>query len=259
MRNVLTDYRREAESLGAERALLVATSAVRDAENGEAFLGEIEWSYGFTTRLLSGDEEAGMTYAGVATGRPLDADTLVLDVGGGSTELISAGFRRSLDIGAVRLAERLLPTDPPPLTELVECAATVREILAAELPDDLTAGSLVGVAGTVTTIAALDMGLSEYDRERVDGSRLSFEGVDRQIARLAALPLAERRLVPALEPERAPVIVPGAIIVREVLHRFGLDVPRRERARHPGRRRAGRSRAPGAAEGEAPPGAYTCC
>src|SRR6185436_1112846 len=88
VRNALSDYRREAEALGAERALLVATSAVRDAENGEAFLGEIEWSYGFATRLLSGDEEALTTYRGVATGRRLDPDTLVLDVGGGSTELV---------------------------------------------------------------------------------------------------------------------------------------------------------------------------
>ena len=89
VRNVLSDYRREAERLGAERVLAIGTSAVRDAENGEAFLGEIEWSYGFVTRLLTGDEEAELTLRGVATGRPLDDGTLVLDVGGGSTELIT--------------------------------------------------------------------------------------------------------------------------------------------------------------------------
>ena len=256
---MLTDYRREAESLGAERALLVATSVVRDAENGEAFLGEIEWSYGFTTRLLSGDEEAGMTYAGVATGRSLDDDTLVLDVAGCPTELISAGFRRSLDIGAVRLAERLLRTDPPPLTELVDCAATVREILAAELPDDLTAGTLVGVAGTVTTIAALDMGLSVYDRERVDGSRLSFEGVDRQIARLCR---AAPRRAPA-RPRAGARACAGDRARRD--HRAArcctasgwiLDVSERDILDGAALAAA---ELPAPAEGEAPPCAYTCC
>src|SRR6478735_465529 len=110
VRNVLSDFRREAEALGAERALAIATSAVRDAENGEAFLGEVEWSYGFTTRLLTGEEEAELTFRGVATGRGLD-ETLVLDVGGGSTELIlgdggGIAFHDSLDVGAVRLTER---------------------------------------------------------------------------------------------------------------------------------------------------------
>ena len=110
MRNCLTEYRRELEFLGAERTLLVATSAVRDAENGEAFLGEIEWSYGFTTRLLSGDEEAELTLRGV--GETGDS-TVVVDIGGGSTELIGSDQRVSLDIGSVRLTERHLPSDPP--------------------------------------------------------------------------------------------------------------------------------------------------
>src|SRR4051795_4663142 len=100
VRNTLTDYRREAERLGAERTLAVATSAVRDAENGEAFLGEVEWSYGFTTRLLSGEEEAALILRGVG---PLEPGTLVLDIGGGSTELVTDSFRTSLDIGSVRL------------------------------------------------------------------------------------------------------------------------------------------------------------
>src|SRR5207244_7429157 len=108
VRNVLSDYRRELERLGAERVLTLATSAVRDADNGEAFLGEIEWSYGFATRLLSGDEEAALTFRGVSDGREFDAKTLVLDVGGGSTELILDGTRTSLDVGSVRLTRRLL-------------------------------------------------------------------------------------------------------------------------------------------------------
>jgi len=103
VRNVLTDYRRTAESLGADRTLLVATSAVRDAENGEAFLGEIEWSYGFATQLLSGDEEAQLTQRGVGE---LGAATLLVDIGVGSTELVLDGFRTSLPLGSVRFTER---------------------------------------------------------------------------------------------------------------------------------------------------------
>src|ERR687894_207411 len=123
VRNCLADYRRELEALGAERTLVVATSAIRDAENGEAFLGEVEWSYGFTTRLLSGDEEAELTLRGVGA---VDEATLVVDIGGGSTELIGAGLWASLDIGAVRLTERYLPSDPPAEDELDACAAAVR-------------------------------------------------------------------------------------------------------------------------------------
>src|ERR671929_257166 len=121
VRNALSDYRRTAESLDAERTLLVATSAVRDAENGEAFLGEIEWSYGFDTELLSGDEEAAMTLRGVSVGRELEPGTLLLDVGGGSTELTLPDFRISLDVGSVRLTERFLPSDPPTTEEPPAC------------------------------------------------------------------------------------------------------------------------------------------
>src|SRR5256714_751673 len=160
VRNVLADYRRELEGLGAERVLTIGTSAVRDADNGEAFLGEIEWSYGFATRLLSGDEEAALTFRGVSDGRVLDPQTLVLDVGGGSTELILDGTRTSLDIGSVRLTERFLHSDPPTGNELGTAAGAVA------LPE-LNPTSAIGVAGTVTTLAALELG--EYDREEVHG------------------------------------------------------------------------------------------
>jgi exopolyphosphatase / guanosine-5'-triphosphate,3'-diphosphate pyrophosphatase len=251
VRNCLTDYRREAERLGAERALLVATSAVRDAENGEAFLGEIEWSYGFATKLASGDEEAELMLRGVGDVGP---GTLVLDVGGGSTELVTASEQTSVDVGSVRLTERLLHSDPPRMEELDACAAYVRGQLPALDVDDA-----VGVAGTITTLAALDLGLDEYDRERVDGHRLSLEGVARQLERLAALPVAERRKVPALEPERAPVIVGGAVIVREVMGAYGLDELRvSERDLLDGIAFEAAA-LPEPVEGDAPPGAFTCC
>jgi exopolyphosphatase/guanosine-5'-triphosphate,3'-diphosphate pyrophosphatase len=251
VRNVLTDYRREAERLGAERTLLVATSAVRDAENGEAFLGEVEWSYGFATQLLSGDEEAALMLRGVGEIQP---GTLVLDIGGGSTELVTLDSRTSLDVGAVRLTERYLHSDPPTRDELEACAHHVRTLLPS-----LEATSAVGVAGTITTLAALDLGLDEYDRERVHGHELSLAGVERQLERLAALPLAQRREVPALEPERAPVIVAGAVIAREVLAAYGLDAYRVSEHDILDGIALAAAELPEPVEGDAPPGAYTCC
>ncbi len=254
VRNVLADYSRELDELGAERVLAVGTSAIRDAENGEAFLGEIEWSYGFATRLLSGEDEADLTLRGVANGRGLGADTLVLDVGGGSTELIAADVRTSLDLGCVRLTERFLHSDPPSGDELDASAAAVREALP-----DLRPTTAIGVAGTITTLAALDLGLAEYDPDRVHGHRISRRGVEEQLDRLASLPLSERRELPTLEPERASVIVAGAVIVREVLARYGLDgLEASERdILHGAALEA--AALPKAEEGNAPPGAYTCC
>ena len=226
VRNVLSGFRRELDRLGAERTLAVATSAVRDAENGEAFLGEIEWSYGFATRLLTGDEEATLTYRGVTAGRTLEPDTLIVDVGGGSTELILADRHTSLDVGCVRLTERF-----------GEDADATGAYVSGLLPD-WEVRTAVGVAGTVTSLAALDLGLADYDPERVHGHVLTEGAVERQLDRLAALPLEKRRRLPGLEPERAPVIVAGAAILREVLRRYGLEIDRGERARHLARRRA---------------------
>jgi exopolyphosphatase/guanosine-5'-triphosphate,3'-diphosphate pyrophosphatase len=253
VRNVLADYRRTLERLGAERTLAVATSAVRDAENGEAFLGEIEWSYGFETLLVSGDDEALLTRRGVQPA----LGTLVLDIGGGSTELIVDDFHASLDLGSVRYTERYIHTDPPGAAELDTCAAAVRFVLEERVP--VRADAAIGVAGTVTTLAALDLDLDSYDRERVHGHRLTLEGAQRQLARLAALPLAERREVPGLDPERAPVIVAGAVILTETLAFFGLDAI--EVSEHDildGIALAA-AELPAPKEGAAPPGAYTCC
>ena len=184
VRNALADYRRTLESLGAERTLAIATSAVREAENGEAFLGEIEWSYGFATRLLAGDDEALMTRRGVASGRELSPGTLVVDIGGGSTELVLDGFHASLELGAVRHTERFLAGDPPTAEELARCAGAVRAVLAERVSDEtrVAATGAVGVAGTVTTLAALDLGLERYDRERVDRHRLTTAAARAQLA-----------------------------------------------------------------------------
>ena len=266
VRNVLTEYRRRIEALGAERTLAIATSAIRDAENGEAFLGEIEWSYGFATRLLSGHEEALMTYRGVTSERQLEAGTVIIDIGGGSTEFIAGepdGVRwhDSLDIGSVRLTERFLHGDPPTAAELDACAAAVQALLTERIPEEICGATTtaIGVAGTITSIAALALGLEEYDRDRVHGSRLSAEDLSEQLDRLAAVPLAERRTFRPLDPDRAPVIVAGAVIAREALTFFGLDALEiSERDILDGAALAA-AELPEAEEGAAPPGAYTCC
>jgi exopolyphosphatase / guanosine-5'-triphosphate,3'-diphosphate pyrophosphatase len=264
VRNVLTDFRREAEGLGAERILAIATSAVRDAENGEAFLGEVEWSYGFETRLLSGHDEAQLTFRGVSAGRPLDVETLIVDIGGGSTELVAGGqdglrFHDSLDLGCVRLTERFLASDPPTAEELAGCATAVRALLAERVPAEVRPASAIGVAGTITSLAALDLELAEYDPDQVHGHVLSRRGALAQLERLASVPVAERRQVPALEPERAPVIVAGAVILREVLEHFALDaIEASERDILDGAALEAAS-LPEPEEGAAPPGAYTCC
>ena len=266
VRNCLADYRRVLEAHGDERTVAVATSAVRDAENGEAFLGEVEWSYGFTTLRASGAEEAQLMFRGATLGRALDAPTLVVDIGGGSTELVigdAHGIRldASVDVGSVRMTERFIVSDPPAPDELADCAGAVRSLLADRIPDDVRAlpQRAIGVAATITTFAALDLGLAAYDRDQVQGHVLSREGVNEQLERLATLPLAERREVPAVEPERAPVIVAGGIILREVLDHFRLrELEASERDILDGIALEAAA-LPEAAEGDAPPGAFTCC
>jgi exopolyphosphatase/guanosine-5'-triphosphate,3'-diphosphate pyrophosphatase len=240
VRNALAEFRRELESLGATRTLAVATSAVRDAENGEAFLGEVEWSYGFATRLLSGDEEADLTRRGLGA---LDPTTLVIDVGGGSTELIMGGFSQSLDVGSVRLTERWLHGDPPTTAELDAAGREVRDLLPA-----LDAGQLIGVGGTVGQLTML-AGTAE----------LTLAEIENLLGRLASLSLEQRRHVPLLDPERARVIVGGALILQEALRFYRLDrVGFSVRDLLDGAALEAAS-LPAAAEGEAPPGAYTCC
>jgi exopolyphosphatase / guanosine-5'-triphosphate,3'-diphosphate pyrophosphatase len=199
---VLADYAAEIEALGAERTLAVGTSALRDAADGRDFLGELETRYGWETRLLSGEEEGELTRRGVGA---VDEQTLVLDVGGGSTELMAGAFRQSLDVGSVRLTERFLCSDPPQSGELEAAAEYARGLLP-----DLSVDAAIGVAGTVAQLHEL-------------AGEVTLAGVGGEPVRLAALPLAERRNVPGLDPERARVIVAGAVIVREVLRRYGLE------------------------------------
>jgi exopolyphosphatase / guanosine-5'-triphosphate,3'-diphosphate pyrophosphatase len=266
VRNVLTDFHRTAASLGAERVLAIATSAIRDAENGEAFLGEVEWSYGFTTRLLSGHDEALLMFRGVTWERTLEHGTVIVDIGGGSTELVAGGpagvrWHDSLDIGSVRITERFLHSDPPTLEELDDAAGAVRALLGERVPVEIRSDirSAIGVAGTITSLGALALGLEEYDRDRVHGSELTAEALEQQLRLLASVPLEKRRGMRPLDPDRAPVIVGGALIAREVLAYFGLDnLEISERDILDGAAFAA-AELPEEEEGAAPPGAYTCC
>jgi exopolyphosphatase/guanosine-5'-triphosphate,3'-diphosphate pyrophosphatase len=244
VRNVLSEYRRELEALGAERTLCIGTSAVRDAENGEAFLGEIEWSYGFTTRLLTGEEEAALTLRGIGAVEP---GTLVVDIGGGSTELqvVGTDVRVSLDIGCVRLTERF-----------GEDVDAVRDHVRGLLPE-ADADRAVGVAGTVTTVAALDLGLDEYDPERIHGHLISSDAANEQLARLAAMTVEARAEI--VEPGRASVIVAGAAILAEILAFYDLaGIEASERDILHGAALAA-AELPEPEESAAPPGASPCC
>ncbi|MET0684728.1 MAG: Ppx/GppA family phosphatase [Solirubrobacteraceae bacterium] len=255
VRNVLVDYRRETEQLGAERVLAVGTSAVRDADNGEAFLGEVEWSYGFTTRLLDGGEEAELVVRGVSSERTLGDGTLVVDIGGGSTELVTVSADRiawavSTEAGSVRLTERFLHADPPSREELETCALHVRSLLP-----DMDVTQAVGVAGTVTTAAAVLLG----GPPTVHGRQLRRDGVATVLARLASMRLDDRARVPGLAPERAPVIVAGLVTLLEILDRYrlsALDVSERDLLDGAALVAA---ELPEPEEGLVPPMAFTCC
>jgi len=232
VRNALTDFRREADELGAERTLAVATSAVRDAENGEAFLGEIEWSYGFATRLLTGDEEAAMTLSGVG---PLEAGTVVVDIGGGSTELITNDFRTSLDLGCVRLTERYG-------NDLDGMAAEVR----AALPQ-LQAERALNVDGTTAELAAL-----------AGSSTVTLAAIDRALAWVVGSSDDERR-ARLIEPDRSDVLAAGIVVARETLRGLRLrETTASDRDLLNGIALAA-AQLPEPEEGAAPPGAHTCC
>ncbi len=223
---VLERYAARAEELEAETVLAVATSAVRDAENGRAFLDGTVARHGFQPRLLTGEEEAEMTYRGVCSRQAVDESVLICDIGGGSTELILGGpegvtDRASLDIGCVRMSERHLHDDPPTRAQLDALRAEVD----ATLPQHLAgaARGLVGVAGTVTTLATIDMGLEVELPEVIDGHRLPAASVEGLLDELATLPLERRRVVRGLMPQRAPTIVAGAVILSAIVRATGAD------------------------------------
>ena len=228
----LRSYASDLRAHGLPPLDVVGTSALRDADGAQAFLDEAEQILGVRPRVIAGDEEARLTFRGALSGLSLAGKLLVFDPGGGSTELIVGDAsgdappdsRVSLDIGSVRLFERHVRSDPPRAEELANIEADIERELATAEPLRLSAGqpiTLVGVAGTVTTLKSLELGLESYDAARVHGAVLTLSTVESLCAKLASLPLAERKQLPGLQPKRADVIVAGALIVRDLLRCAG--------------------------------------
>ncbi|GBD46417.1 Guanosine-5'-triphosphate,3'-diphosphate pyrophosphatase [bacterium HR41] len=265
---VARDYVRDARALGAARTVAVATQAVREARNREAFVRALAEATGLALRVLSGEEEACLTFLGATTGltpavnrgsaqaaKPPSAEptvgsqsVAVVDVGGGSTEIVtglpgrSPTFAVSLPLGVVRHSERYLAHDPPRASELEALAADARTRLAEALaapaatstrpaasPDGGAArgvpavGAAIAVAGTATSLAAIDQRLDPYDPARVHGYTMSLARARELTGRLAELPLAERRKVPGLHPDRAATIVAGGVLLTETLSALGVE------------------------------------
>lgn len=227
---VLGDYRDRcaAEQVSATRVL--ATSAVRDAANAGELLGPLVELFGVEAEVLSGHEEARLSFEGAIAALGGTDTTLVVDIGGGSTELAVGAGRfeaaRSIDIGARRLTERYVEHDPPRPEELSAMLSVVDAFLdevAIEVPLIGAAPRLVGVAGTVTTVAAVEIGLQRWDRSQVHGFVLSRAAAEDVFRTLATEPLADRVHNPGLPPERADVIVAGCCILLGVMRRFGFD------------------------------------
>ena len=228
----LEEYAGAIEELDAQRRAAVMTSAVRDAANGAAFRAAVEERYGLPGRTLSGDEEARLTFLGATAARSAAGTDalLVIDIGGGSTELVvgargAVEFHVSTQVGVVRHSERHLHSDPPARGEVRALAADARAAIEAAVPPAVRgrAGAAVAVAGTATSSAAIDLELDPYDPAAVEDHRLSRARLEELRNRLAALPLAERRRVSGLDPARAPTIVAGVVILLETVDAFGLD------------------------------------
>ncbi len=221
----LQRYAEEIRSHGVGQVRAVGTSALRDATGGEAFLDAAEAVLGVRPEVISGEREAELTFAGSLSGLDVSGSVLVFDVGGGSTEFISGSVLDgtptlergvSLDIGSVRLFERHITTDPPSLLELERVRADIRAALSA-LERPTAQHRLVGVAGTVTTLAALQLELATYDADQLHGARLNAEVLHALRDRLIQLPLQQRQGLAGMEPKRADVIVVGALLVTEVI------------------------------------------
>jgi exopolyphosphatase / guanosine-5'-triphosphate,3'-diphosphate pyrophosphatase len=217
---------------GADRALAVLTSAVRDASNGAEFARTVQQRYGLTPHILTGDEEARLTFLGATSERdPHDhTPTLLIDIGGGSTELVigtgrEAEFHVSNQAGVVRQTERFIHHDPPRDDELHALADDVSAILGDGVPVERRGAveHAIGVAGTATSLGAIAQRLDPYDPEKVHGYVLSKAECERLLDELAAVPLEQRRQIPGLHPDRAPTIVAGVVILLVVIELFDLE------------------------------------
>lgn len=230
---VVEAYAEQLRGAGAEAVRFVATSAARDASNRDAFASGVQARLGVAPDIVTGDEEALLSYDGATRGIErrggVPQPWVVLDIGGGSTELVgrlgeSGPVRgQSLDIGAVRITERHLATDPPTAAEVARAAADIESALDALTLDLDEVGTLVGVAGTITTMVASALDLPSYQPDRIHHAWIDRATMERAVEHLVARTVAERRALGFMDPRRADVIGGGALVLRAVMRR--LDVP----------------------------------
>ena len=225
---VLAEYRQALEELGAERVRATATSAARDAENRDDFFVAAKEALGVEPELLSGSEEARLSFLGATTGLDAPAPYLVVDIGGGSTEFVLGTEAPegliSVDMGCVRLSEQYLTSDPLEPEELSAAVSVARDYLAdveRAIPQARHASTLIGLAGTVTSVAAIELG--EYDRDRTHHFRLSRAAAEDVFRTLATETAEERRHNPGLEPGRVDVIVGGVAILVTIMRVLEFD------------------------------------
>ncbi len=225
--DTITEFADKARTLGAEKILGAATAALRDASDGSEFLARVQQRTGVTLEIISGQTEAQLSYLSTRKGLGLSPaeKLLIVDIGGGSTELIRAEPDRALEVvslqlGSVRLTERIVHHDPPLASEAETLRATVGDALC-QLGWSYRPAMMVGIAGTVTTLCAIALGLERYSPESVHGYRLGVGEIVRLIDLLGSLPVEQRKQLPGMEPGRADVLFAGAVILERVMNYFG--------------------------------------
>jgi exopolyphosphatase/guanosine-5'-triphosphate,3'-diphosphate pyrophosphatase len=230
-RRVLSEYAGQVAGYGAARVRMVATSATRDAENAEDFRAMVRATLGAEPEVVSGDEEARLSFTGAVRGLPADAEPpyLVVDIGGGSTEFVvgesTVDSAISVDIGCVRMTERHLPGDPPTRDQIAAAEADITAAVdrALDAVDGKRANTLVGLAGSVTTVVALARGLTEYDPSKIHHARVPYPEIVRVTGDLLAQTRAARLSTAVMHPGRADVIGAGALVLRVIMERSGAD------------------------------------
>jgi exopolyphosphatase/guanosine-5'-triphosphate,3'-diphosphate pyrophosphatase len=226
----IADYVAICGETDVARIEAIATSAVRDASNGSAFVAELRERFALSARVLDGEEEARLTYLGATCEHTPIEPTLVVDIGGGSTELIvgtgeEIAFHTSLQAGVVRHSERHISSDPPSALELEALAGDVRTLIEGAIASQpgVTASAGIAVAGTPTSLASIEIGLEPYDPKQVHSHTLTLASIQHLFSQLASTPLSKRAEITGLHPDRAPNIVAGVVILVETMRAFGLD------------------------------------